>query len=57
MYITVEAAVENIIMYIPVEVETSGGTPSEIITGLKTEPPPSPRAPLINPPQNAKNNK
>jgi hypothetical protein len=42
------------IMYIPVEVDTDGGTPSEIIKGLKIDPPPRPRAPLTHPPTNAK---
>lgn len=42
------------IMYMPVEVDTVGGTPSSIIKGLKTLPPPSPKAPEIKPPKKAK---
>ena len=38
-------------MYMLVELDTIGGTPSEIITGLKIEPPPRPRAPLVHPPR------
>lgn len=49
----VEAPVENMIMNIPVEVETDGGTPSEIIKGLKIEPPPRPKAPPTHPPNKA----
>jgi hypothetical protein len=45
---------ESMIMYMPVEVETVGGMPSEIIKGLKMEPPPRPRAPEIHPPRKAK---
>ena len=44
-------------MYIPVAVETEGGTPRLIISGLKMEPPPKPRAPPTQPPTKAKNNK
>ena len=51
---TEEARVENMIIYMPVEVETVGGTPSSIITGLNTLPPPRPNAPEIQPPKNAK---
>ena len=54
MYITVLAIVDHIIMYMPVFVETEGGTPSEIINGLKMEPPPRPKAPLTQPPTKAK---
>ena len=50
-YTIVEAAEEYIIMYMLVELETIGGTPSDIITGLKIEPPPRPRAPLVHPPR------
>lgn len=52
-----EAAVEYIIIYILVAVDTSGGTPNDIITGLKIDPPPRPRAPPIKPPNKAKNSK
>ena len=45
--------VEYMIMYIPVEVDTYGGTPIEIIRGLKMLPPPSPRAPPTHPPMKA----
>ena len=41
-------------MYMPVEVDTEGGTPSEIISGLKIAPPPRPSAPPTHPPRNAK---
>lgn len=51
---TEEARVENIIMYMPVDVDTVGGTPSSIIKGLKTLPPPRPNAPETHPPMNAK---
>jgi hypothetical protein len=50
----VVAAEEYIIMYMPVEVDTDGGTPSDIISGLKIEPPPRPRAPPTHPPRKAK---
>ena len=50
----VDAAEEYIIIYMPVEVETDGGTPREIMRGLKIEPPPSPKAPPTHPPKNAK---
>ena len=49
-----DANVENIIIYIPVDVETVGGTPSSIMSGLKTLPPPRPNAPETQPPMNAK---
>ena len=49
-----EAAVEHITMYMAVELETIGGTPIAIISGLKIEPPPKPRAPLTQPPTKAK---
>jgi hypothetical protein len=55
MYIIVEAPVENMIMNMPVDVETDGGTPSEIISGLKIEPPPRPNAPPTQPPNRAPN--
>lgn len=42
------------IIYIPVEVDTVGGTPIDIIRGLKMLPPPRPRAPEIHPPRKAK---
>lgn len=54
---TDEAKVDNIIMYMPVDVDTAGGTPKAIMRGLNILPPPKPRAPLINPPQKAKNSK
>jgi len=41
-------------MYMPVDVETTGGIPMAIIKGLKILPPPRPRAPEMKPPQNAK---
>lgn len=53
--ITVDAKVEYITIYIPVLVDTKGGTPSYINIGLKIDPPPRPRAPDTNPPKNAKN--
>ena len=53
MYMNEEANVENMIIYIPVEVDTVGGTPSSIIRGLKTLPPPSPKAPETQPPMKA----
>lgn len=49
-----EPVVENIIMYIPVEEETEGGTPMLNKTGLNTAPPPRPRAPETQPPINPK---
>lgn len=57
MYWIVEAPVENMIMYIPVAVDTFGGTPKDIINGLKIEPPPRPSAPPTHPPNTAPNNK
>jgi hypothetical protein len=45
---------ENKIMYIPVADATEGYTPRLKRSGLKIAPPPSPRAPDINPPKNAK---
>lgn len=52
--ITVDAVDEYNTIYIAVEVATSGGTPIDIISGLKMELPPMPIAPLTQPPQNAK---
>ena len=49
----VDAPVEYMTIYIEVEVETRGGTPIAIITGLKIEEPPIPSVPLMNPPQKA----
>ena len=49
-----DAAVEYIIMYIPVADETAGGTPMLSRRGLKIAPPPSPKAPETHPPQKAK---
>ena len=51
---TDEAQVENMIIYIPVDVDTVGGTPSSIMRGLKTLPPPRPKAPDTHPPTKAK---
>jgi len=48
--VRVEAPVENIIIYIPVAEATCGGTPKLNRRGLKTDPPPMPRAPDIQPP-------
>lgn len=48
-----EADADQRIMYIPVAVDTDGGTPREIISGLKIEPPPRPNAPLTHPPNSA----
>lgn len=53
----VVAADEIITIYIPVEVDTDGGTPSEIISGLKIDPPPRPSAPPTHPPKKAKMSK
>jgi hypothetical protein len=44
------APVEKIIMYIPVALATLGGHPKLSKSGLKMEPPPSPRAPETHPP-------
>ena len=44
------------IIYIPVADDTYGGTPKLKSNGLKTDPPPIPRAPEIQPPRNEKNN-
>ena len=49
-YETVVAPDANIIMYMPDDVATFGGTPKLISKGLKIMPPPSPRAPEIHPP-------
>jgi hypothetical protein len=43
-------------MYMPVDVETKGGTPIDIITGLKIDEPPIPSVPLTRPPKKAKVN-
>jgi hypothetical protein len=43
-------------MYIPVAEETYGGTPKLKSNGLKTDPPPIPRAPEIQPPRKEKSN-
>lgn len=50
MNTTLDPAVENIIMYIPVADETGGGTPKLNKRGLKIAPPPKPRAPETQPP-------
>ena len=49
-----EPAVENMIIYMPVEEATAGGTPRLSRRGLKMAPPPSPRAPETHPPSRAK---
>ena len=49
-----EPAVENIIMYMPVEDATAGGTPMLKRSGLKIAPPPRPNAPETHPPNRAK---
>ena len=54
MYVMLEPAVENMIIYIPVEDATAGGTPMLNKSGLKIAPPPSPRAPDTQPPSKAK---
>lgn len=51
---TVDAVDEYKTMYMAVEVATNGGTPIDIIRGLKIELPPTPMAPLTHPPQSAK---
>ena len=53
-YTILEPVVENIIMYMPVEDETEGGTPMLSNTGLNMAPPPSPKAPAAHPPIKAK---
>ena len=50
---TLEPEVENRIMYIPVADATQGWTPKLSNRGLKMAPPPSPKAPDMNPPRNA----
>ncbi len=47
---TLDPAVENIIIYIPVADETGGGTPKLKSKGLKIAPPPRPNAPETQPP-------
>lgn len=54
IYVILEPAVENMIMYIPVEEATAGGTPMLSKRGLKMAPPPSPSAPETHPPRRAK---
>ena len=54
MYVMLEPAVENMIIYIPVEDATAGGTPMLRSKGLKIAPPPRPRAPETQPPSRAK---
>ena len=49
-----EPADENIIIYIPVDAATVGGTPMLIKSGLKIAPPPKPKAPETSPPIKAK---
>jgi hypothetical protein len=51
--ITLEEAVEYIIIYIPVDEATLGGTPILSNKGLKIAPPPRPSAPDTHPPMNA----
>ena len=47
-----DPALENMIIYIPVDDETEGGTPILRSIGLKIAPPPSPKAPDTHPPMN-----
>lgn len=54
IYVRVLAPVEKMIMYIPVADATFGGTPIDNKSGLKMEPPPSPRAPETHPPTKEK---
>ncbi len=54
MYVMLEPAVENMIMYIPVDEATAGGTPMLRSKGLKMAPPPRPSAPETHPPNRAK---
>ena len=54
MYVVLDPAVEKRIIYIPVAEATDGGTPILSNRGLKIAPPPRPRAPLTQPPTNAK---
>jgi hypothetical protein len=49
--VTVDAPVENIIMYMPVAEATFGGTPILKSRGLNIAPPPNPRAPETHPPK------
>jgi hypothetical protein len=49
-YETVVAPDANIIMYMPDDVATFGGTPRLISKGLNIIPPPNPKAPDIHPP-------
>ena len=53
--VILETAVPKNIMYIPVEVATLGGTPTERSRGLKIAPPPNPSAPATQPPTMLKN--
>ena len=53
-YVILEPAVENRIMYIPVDDATDGGTPKLSSRGLKIAPPPRPKAPETQPPKRAK---
>ena len=50
MYVNVDAPVAKIIMYMPVDEATLGGTPTESRSGLNIAPPPSPSAPATHPP-------
>ncbi len=54
IYVMLEPAVENMIIYIPVEDATAGGTPMLSNKGLKMAPPPKPSAPETQPPKRAK---
>lgn len=54
IYTILEPALENMIMYIPVEDDTDGETPMLSRTGLNMAPPPKPSAPATHPPTNAK---
>ena len=51
-----EPAVEKIIMYIPVDDDTFGGTPMLKRIGLNIAPAPKPKAPDTMPPKNARIN-
>ena len=53
MNTAVEAAVENMIMYIPVALLTMAGNPISRRIGLKIAPPPRPKAPATHPPAKA----
>ena len=54
MYVTVDAPVENMIMYIPVDDATFVGKPMLSSKGLNIAPPPRPKAPETQPPKKEK---